>query len=51
MESIFISAIGLMFLFSTLTITGIYNSRDIVVFILGALLYFERIVSKNKILE
>lgn len=38
----FISAIGLVFLFTTLTITGIYNARDIIVFILGALLFFER---------
>lgn len=40
MASIFISAIGLIFIFTTLTITGIYNSRDIIVFILGALLFF-----------
>lgn len=38
----FISAIGLVFLFTTLTITGIYNSRDIIVIILGALLFFEK---------
>lgn len=40
MTVIFISAIGLIFIFSTLTITGIYNSRDIIIFLLGALLYF-----------
>lgn len=39
--TIYISAIGLVFLFTTLTITGIYNSRDVVVFVLGALLFFE----------
>ena len=37
----FVSAIGLTFLFTTLTITGIYNPRDVIVFILGALLFFE----------
>lgn len=37
---IMVSAIGLIFLFTTLTITGIYNVKDIMVFILGALLYF-----------
>lgn len=40
MSAVFISAIGLIFIFSTLTITGIYNSRDIIIFILGALLFF-----------
>ncbi len=40
-HSNYISAIGLVFLFTTLTITGIYNSRDIIIFILGALLFFE----------
>jgi hypothetical protein len=47
---IFISAIGLIFFFSTLTITGIYNSRDVIIYILGALLYFyndERRTTKN----
>lgn len=39
--SIYISAIGLVYLFTTLTITGIYNSRDIIIFVLGALLFFE----------
>lgn len=41
-STIFISAIGLIYFFTTLTITGIYNGRDIIIFILGALLYFER---------
>lgn len=35
-----ISAIGLFYLFSSLTITGIFNKRDILIFILGALFYF-----------
>lgn len=34
----FISAIGLFFFFTTLTITGIYNAGDIVIFILGGLI-------------
>lgn len=38
--TILISAIGLVYLFTTLTITGIYNARDIIIFILGALFYF-----------
>ncbi|NMH28384.1 O-antigen ligase family protein [Flavobacterium silvaticum] len=37
---LFISAIGTIYLFTTLTITGIYNGRDIIIFILGALLFF-----------
>ncbi|MBP2283632.1 hypothetical protein H4V97_001950 [Flavobacterium sp. CG_23.5] len=40
--TLFISAIGLIYLFTTLTITGIYNGRDVIIFILGAFLYFER---------
>lgn len=39
--TIFISAIGLTFLFTTITITGIYNTKDTIVFILGGLLFFE----------
>ena len=39
--TIFISAIGIAFLFTTLTITGIYNTKDTIVFILGGLLFFE----------
>lgn len=39
--TIFISSIGILYFFTTLTITGIYNSRDIIVFILGALLFFK----------
>jgi hypothetical protein len=38
--TIWISAFGLFFLFTTLTITGIYNARDIIIFLFGALLYF-----------
>lgn len=35
-----ISGIGLTFLFTTLTITGLYNVRDVFVFILGGLLFY-----------
>lgn len=38
--NVFISSIGAVYLFSSITITGLYNSRDIIVFILGALLYY-----------
>lgn len=48
-ETVFISSIGLFYLFSTITITGIYNTRDCVVFILGSLLYFYN--SKSKALQ
>ena len=36
----YISAISLFYFFTTLTITGIYNARDIMIFIVGALLFF-----------
>lgn len=38
--NLFISAIGLTYFFTTLTITGIYNSSDIIIFILGGLIAF-----------
>ncbi len=42
-ETVFISAFGLIYLFTTLTITGIYNTSDTTVFVLGALFYsFEK---------
>jgi len=42
-ENVFISAMALFYFFTTLTITGIYNTNDTIVFILGALFcgYFE----------
>jgi hypothetical protein len=40
-STVFISSIGILYFFTTLTITGIYNSRDIIIFILGALLFFK----------
>jgi hypothetical protein len=39
--TIFISAIGLIFIFTTITVTGIYNTNDTIAFILGALLFFK----------
>ncbi|NMH25793.1 hypothetical protein G6042_11010 [Flavobacterium sp. SE-s27] len=48
-ETVFISAIGLFYLFSTITITGIYNTKDGIIFILGSLLYFYH--SKSKALQ
>ena len=39
--TVFISAIGLIFLFTTLTITGFYNPRDVMIFILGGLIYYD----------
>lgn len=44
---IMISGIGLIYIFTTLTITGIYNTKDIIIFILGAMLYFQRNDSKT----
>lgn len=41
-ETIFISAVGIFYLFSTFTITGIYNSNDTIIFILGGLFYFNQ---------
>ena len=38
--TIIISATGIIYLITSLSITGIYNSRDIIIFILGASLYF-----------
>ena len=40
MSTLMVSAIGTIYIFSTLTITGIYNGRDVIIFILGALLYY-----------
>lgn len=40
--TIVISAIGIFFFFTTTTITGIYNSKDIVIFILGAMIFFKK---------
>lgn len=46
--TIFISAIGTCFLFSTLVTVGINNSNDTVVFILGALLFFNEKMKINQ---
>ena len=39
--NVLISAIGLVYLFTTLTISGIYNTKDSIILLLGALLYFD----------
>lgn len=38
--NVFISGIGIFYLFTMLTITGFYNSNDTIIFMLGALLFF-----------
>ena len=38
-ETSFISAIGLFYLFTTMTITGVYNTNDTIIFVLGSLFY------------
>lgn len=40
LKTIMVSAIGVIYFISTLTITGVYNGRDIIIFILGGSLYF-----------
>lgn len=39
--TVIISAFGIIYVFSTLTITGTFNARDIMIILLGSLLYFE----------
>lgn len=39
-NTVFISAIGLSFIFTTLVTVGINNSNEVLIFILGALLFF-----------
>lgn len=41
--NIFISAIGIVFFFTTLTITGIYNPKDVIIIMLGGLLSFSHL--------
>lgn len=48
-ETVFISAFGVFYLFTTLTITGIYNTNDTTVFVLGALLFSFEKHKKNKL--
>lgn len=38
--ALLVSSIGVVYFFTTLTITGIYNNRDIIIMLLGGLLYF-----------
>lgn len=42
--TVIISAFGIIYVFSTLTITGTYNARDIIIILLGAFLFYD---SKN----
>lgn len=42
MTTVLISGIALTFIFTTLTITGIFNKRDMIIFILGGLMYFQQ---------
>lgn len=44
-SKVFISAFGIIYLFSTLTITGVFNARDIIIILLGGFLFFD---SQNK---
>ena len=41
--NIMISSIGLIYIITSLTITGIYNGRDIIIFILGGVLYYNNV--------
>ena len=43
----YISAIGVIYIFSTMTITGLYNARDVIIFMLGGLLYFSHSQSRQ----
>ena len=49
MVNVLVSAIGVIYFFSSLTITGIFNGRDIIIFILGAALYYSEAASKKKV--
>lgn len=48
-ENIFISAIAIFFLFTTLTITGVFNSNDTIIFLLGAMYSSKNEVTKEKL--
>jgi O-Antigen ligase len=45
--NILVAAIGVIYISSTLTITGLYNARDVIIFILGGALYFAKPVFKT----
>ncbi|KGO92702.1 O-antigen ligase family protein [Flavobacterium subsaxonicum] len=49
--NIVVSAIGLEYLVSTVTISGIYNTRDAIIFILGGALYYANSGENNLILQ
>lgn len=38
--ALLVAAIGIVYLFSTLTITGMYNTKDILIVLMGGLLYY-----------
>ncbi|QYJ69065.1 O-antigen ligase family protein [Flavobacterium litorale] len=38
--NVFVSGIGAVYIFSSITITGLFNGRDVIIFILGGLLYY-----------
>jgi len=46
LKNVLISAGGIIFLLTTVMITGLYNSKDIIIFIIGGVFYF---ASKNKL--
>lgn len=46
LENVVISAIGITYFFTTLTITGIYNTSNIIILILGGLLFFSKKTNK-----
>ncbi|MFP9097555.1 O-antigen ligase family protein [Flavobacterium sp. RHBU_24] len=49
--NIIVSSIGIIYIITSLMITGIYNSRDIIIFLLGGMLYYsERQRRLNKFL-
>lgn len=47
--SVFISAIGIFYFFTTLIITGMYNANDTIIFLLGAMVFFNKDLSKHLI--
>ncbi|MFL9845197.1 O-antigen ligase family protein [Flavobacterium rhizosphaerae] len=51
LPNLLVSAIGIIYLISTVTITGIYNTRDIIIFILGGALYYAEKINKNTLIK
>lgn len=48
--NIIISAIGIVYVSSTVTISGLYNGRDIIIFILGGALYYAGQQNKKSVI-